>query len=270
MIFSRTVLDVTWIAAAVIASTAALAPPPPSAAAPQAVAHQAAPLDPVVERADRHPLKFIAHNLGQDLWDFGHLETLTILGAGGAMSIVSGRYDDRIDTWTVDHPAPPWTDIGRIGGDGWTQGALALGTWATGELTDHRVTAHVGRDLMRAQMLNMVTTRVLKIGIDRTRPSGGGHAFPSGHVSATFASAGVVHRHFGWKAGVPAYAAAGFVGLTRMRDRMHWVSDTVFGAAMGVAAAWTVTRGHADRNWTVMPVVVRGGGGVMVTRQMRQ
>ena len=120
---------------------------------------------------------------------------------------------------------------------------------------------------MRAQMLNMVTTRVLKIAVDRTRPSGGGHAFPSGHVSATFASAGVVHRHFGWKAGVPAYAAAGFVGLTRVRDRMHWVSDTVFGAAMGVAAAWTVTRGHSDRNWTVMPVVVRGGGGIVVMRQ---
>src|SRR5690606_2116329 len=110
VIFSRTVLDVNWIAAAVLASTAALAPPPLSPAIPQDIA----PTDPIVERADRHPLKFIVHNLGQDLRDFGHLDTLTILGAGGAASIVSGRYDDRVDTWTIDHPAPSWTDIGRM------------------------------------------------------------------------------------------------------------------------------------------------------------
>jgi len=252
--------DFAWIAAAVLASTAAL--PAPAAVPP--TPQQA---DPVVERADRHPLKFIAHNLGQDLWDFAHLDTLTILGVGGSASIVTSRYDDRVDEWTLETPIPSWTAVGRVGGDGWTQGAVAVATWTVGELTDHPLTAHVGRDLMRAQMLNMVTTRVMKIAVDRTRPSGGGHAFPSGHVSATFASAGVVHRHFGWKAGVPAYAAASFVGLTRVRDRMHWVSDTVFGAAMGVAAAWTVTRGHNSRNWAVVPVVVRGGGGVLVTRR---
>jgi hypothetical protein len=217
--------------------------------------------------AEPNPLTNIVQNLGRDLRDFASFETLVILGGGGAASLVAGQSDDRVNTWTLDHPAGSWTAIGRVGGDGWTQGGIAISTWAVGTLTEHRLVAHVGSDLMRAQMVNMVTTRVLKIAVDRRRPSGGGHAFPSGHSSASFTTAAVLHRHFGWKGGIPAYAAAGFVGLTRARDRAHWVSDTVFGAAMGIAAGWTVTRDHTNSRWTVTPVAVRGGGGLLVTRR---
>ena len=229
-----------------------------------ASAQAAAPATSTPQAAEPNPLTHIVQNLGRDLRDFASFDTLVILSAGGAGSLVAGRSDDRVERWTLDHPNPEWTSIGRVGGDGWTQGAIALGTWAVGKMTTHPLTTHVGSDMMRAQMLNMITTRVVKIAVDRRRPSGGGHAFPSGHVSATFASAGVLHRHFGWKAGVPAFAAAGFVGVTRVRDRSHWVSDTVFGAAMGVAAAWTVTRGHNDRPWTITPAAVPGGGGIVV------
>jgi hypothetical protein len=214
--------------------------------------------------AEPNPLTNIVQNLGRDLRDFASFETLVILSAGGAGSLIASQSDDRVDSWALDHPAGSWTSLGRIGGDGWTQGGIALSTWAVGTLTEHRLTAHVGSDLMRAQMVNMVTTRVLKIAADRRRPSGGGHAFPSGHTSASFTTAAVLQRHFGWRAGVPAYAAAGFVGLTRVRDRSHWVSDTVFGAAMGVAAAWTVTRGHDSRTWTITPVATPGGGALVV------
>lgn len=192
------------------------------------------------------------------------VDTLVILSAGGAAALIAKQSDDRAHQWSLDRPVPSWTKIGKVGGDGWTQGAIAAATWATGSITEHRLVTHVGSDLIRAQMLNMVTTRVVKIAVDRTRPSGGGHAFPSGHTSATFTTAGVLHRHFGWKAGIPAYAAAGFVGLSRVADRSHWVSDTVFGAAMGVAAAWSVTRGHHNNTWTITPVATPGGGAVIV------
>jgi len=180
---------------------------------------------------------------------------------------VASSSDDRVDQWTLDHPAPGWTDIGRIGGDGWTLGGAALGTWLIGEATDRPLVAHVGSDLIRTQVLNGVVTRGLKIAVNRTRPSGGGHAFPSGHASAAFASAGVLQQHFGWKAGAPAYAAASFVALTRVRDRSHWVSDVVFGAAVGLASARAVTRGHKSSAWTVTPVAVPGGAGLLIRRR---
>jgi membrane-associated phospholipid phosphatase len=242
-----------WIVAAAVVLCVAL--PVPALA-------QAAAVPPATE--EPHPFKHILQNLGRDLRDMASVDTLIIMSAGGAASLIAAQSDDRAHEWSLRGPVPSWTKIGKVGGDGWTQGALAFGTWAAGTATDNTLVTHVGSDLVRTQVLNMVTTRVVKIAVDRRRPSGGGHAFPSGHASATFATAGVLHRHFGWKAGIPAYAAAGFVGLTRVRDRSHWVSDTVFGAAMGVAAAWTVTRGHDTRTWTITPVATPGGGTVIV------
>lgn len=246
-----------WIAAAAVALCVAL---PVDARAQTATP----PPAPPVTTEEPHPFKHIIQNLGRDLRGMASFDTLVILSAGGAASLIANQSDDRAHQWSLDRPVPSWTTIGRVGGDGWTQGALAFGTWATGSLTDNKLVTHVGSDLVRAQVLNMVTTRVVKIAIDRTRPSGGGHSFPSGHASATFTTAAVLHRHFGWKAGIPAYAAAGFVGLSRVADRSHWVSDTVFGAAMGVAAAWTVTRGHDTGTWTMTPVVTPGGGAIIV------
>lgn len=243
-----------WIVAATVALCVAL---PVDARAQAAAAPAAAVEEP-------HPFKHILQNLGRDLKGMARFDTLVILSAGGAASLIAVESDDRAHQWSLDRPVPSWTKIGKVGGDGWTQGAIAAGTWAVGSYTKHKLATHVGSDLIRAQVLNMVTTRVVKIAIDRTRPSGGGHSFPSGHASATFTTAAVLHRHFGWKAGIPAYAAAGFVGLGRVADRSHWVSDTVFGAAMGVAAAWSVTRGHDNATWTVTPVPMRGGGAVVV------
>lgn len=246
-----------WIAAAAVALCVAW---PVDARAQTATP----PAAPPATTEEPHPFRHIIQNLGRDLRRMASVETLVILSAGGAASLIAAQSDDSAHQWSLDRPVPSWTKIGKVGGDGWTQGAVAFGTWATGTLTEHKLVTHVGSDLVRAQVLNMVTTRVVKIAVDRTRPSGGGHAFPSGHSSATFTTAAVLHRHFGWKAGIPAYAAAGFVGLGRVADRSHWVSDTVFGAAMGVAAAWTVTRGHDNKTWTVTPVATPGGGAILV------
>jgi len=143
-------------------------------------------------------------------------------------------------------------------------GGVAVGVWGIGELTKHRLVTHVGSDLIRVQVMNGILSRGLKIAVDRPRPTGGGHAFPSGHTSASFATAGVLHQHFGWKAGAPAYAAATFIGYTRLRDRAHWLSDAVFGAALGLASARAVTRDHQSQTWTIAPVAMPGGGGFVV------
>ena len=220
-------------------------------------ASQTAPAPP----PDR-PFARLFQNLGNDFVRLGKADTIGILGAGGFAAVVASYSDDRVDRWTLDHPAPSVTAIGRVGGDGWTMAGAAVGTWAVGRALKRPLLTHVGSDLIRTQVLNGAITRVLKIVVDRQRPKGGGHAFPSGHTSASFASAGVLQQHFGWKAGAPAYAVAGFVAWTRVRDRAHWVSDVVFGAALGLASARAVTRGHDSRAWTVTPVAMPGGGGL--------
>ena len=60
---------------------------------------------------------------------------------------------------------------------------------------------------------------------------------------------------------------AGFIGWTRIRDHQHYLSDVIFGSALGIAAGKTVTIGHKAGRFSVMPVAVPGGGGVFVVMQ---
>lgn len=236
-------LELLWIP--ILSGALTLPPPQPQPAR-------------VAPPADR-PFAHLVQNLGRDLKSLVHGDTAIIVGTGGALALLAHRLDDNGDRWASTSKAGSWTSIGRVGGDGWIQGGLALGTWGIGRINADPLTIHVGSDLIRAQMLNMVNTRVLKIVFDRQRPSGGNYALPSGHSSAAFTTAAVLHRHFGWKGATPGYALAGFVALTRVRDRAHWVSDTVLGAALGITAGWTVTRGHDRYDWSLTPVVTTNG-----------
>jgi membrane-associated phospholipid phosphatase len=194
--------------------------------------------------------------------------TAALLAVGGGSALVVHSLDDNLDGWVHRHGESGYTSLGRVAGDGWVQGATAVGTYLVGLASRDRETEHLGSDLIRGQFLVALSTRALKIAVDRTRPSGGGHSFPSGHSSAPFLTAAVIDGHYGWKAGLPAYAAAGFISWTRLRDREHWLSDVIAGGTLGVIVGRTVTA-HRDRSqtWVVSPSVTPGGFGVFVVKQ---
>jgi len=75
----------------------------------------------------------------------------------------------------------------------------------------------------------------MKIGINRQRPNGSDHSFPSGHTTAAFSGAGFIHKKYGWQYAAPAYAAASFVGWSRVYSNKHWASDVLVGAVIGIA-----------------------------------
>src|SRR5512142_2772365 len=83
---------------------------------------------------------------------------------------------------------------------------------------------------------------ILQPTVDRTRPNGGSQSFPSGHAASAFAGAAFLQIRYGWIYGVPATAAAVFVGYSRVESRGHWTSDVVAGGAIGVAANLVFTR----------------------------
>jgi membrane-associated phospholipid phosphatase len=115
-----------------------------------------------------------------------------------------------------------------------------------------------------------VVTQSLTLGVKlivrRERPDGSNHAsFPSGHSSGAFASATVLQRHYGWKAGVPAYAVAGYIATSRLNEGKHYLSDVVFGAAVGILAGRTVTLELAHARFAVSPTLPPGGVGIQLT-----
>lgn len=248
-------------AASALALTAALV-------AGQTPAPQA-PSSPPAESAwpDDKPFERFFQNTWHDLRTLPSMPTLIILGAGGAAAGALHQIDDDAARAAEEAGTSGNTKAGDVIGNGWFQGGAAVATYVVGRVTHNPRVTHTGSDLIRAQVLNALITTTLKVAVDRERPSGSHYSFPSGHTSATFASAAVLHNHFGWKVGAPAYAVASFVGWTRVRDGQHWVSDVVFGAAVGLASGYTVTLGHRARDWKVVPVKTSGGGAVFVVKE---
>ena len=212
------------------------------------------------------PLSQILRNLGEDIKALPSADTAIILGTGAGIAIVVHPIDDNLSTWAGDRGPSSYTKLGRTIGDGWTQGGAALATYAIGLAAHHQPTAHLGSDLIRGQFLNAIVTRATKVIAHRARPGGSEDSFPSGHSSASFLTASVLDGHFGMKVGAPAYAVAGFVAWTRVRDNAHWVTDTIMGAAIGTIIGRTVTATERTRRWTVVPSASHDAVGIYVLR----
>ncbi len=119
--------------------------------------------------------------------------------------------------------------------------------------------SHLGFDLLRANLVTQALTFGMKVSFRRDRPTGECCSFPSGHASMTFATAAVLERHFGYRASWPMFAVAGYVSASRLTENRHFVSDVLFGSALGMAAGWTVVGRHGREDFTLFPVPTRGG-----------
>ena len=223
------------------------------------------PADPASEAwPDDRPIIRLIPNFIEDVKALPSQRNLWLAAGGTILALTLSTGDTELAEWSAKQGGSSYADIGAVIGDGWVQGAAALFTYGVGRLHGNAKVAHTGSDLVRAQILNGILTKGLKLAVDRQRPDGGGHSFPSGHTAAVFASASVLHGHFGWKTALPAYTLAAFVGWTRLRDEQHWLSDIGAGAAIGVIVGQTITAGHRQRAWKVLPVPTRGGIGVVV------
>lgn len=208
--------------------------------------------------------------LGQD---FRHLTTgtnLLLLGLGGGLGLAVHPYDRRLTGSLHDSPSLGGVfGSGKVVGGAFVQGGLALTALAAGRLAGSDELRGLGFDLVRAQIVGQALTQGLKLTVGRTRPDGSRFSFPSGHTSASFATASVLQGHYGWKVGVPAYALASFVGVSRLQAGRHFASDVLAGAAIGLTAGRAVTFGHGKARFALAPLVTNGGVGLAVVSRPR-
>ena len=109
----------------------------------------------------------------------------------------------------------------------------------------------------------------IKFSTHRLRPDGSNHqSFPSGHAAVTFAAATVIERHLGWREERAGVVIASYVAASRLHDNVHYLSDVVFGAAVGSIAGRTVVHHQADY-WALTPVAVPGGGVALLVTRIR-
>ena len=106
-------------------------------------------------------------------------------------------------------------------------------------------------------------TQALKYGVNRKRPNGGDHSFPSGHTSAAFQGAGFIHARYGWKYAIPAYIGASFVGYSRVYANKHFPSDVWAGAIIGTLSSFYFATPYKDIN--IQPTANNGKYGLQVS-----
>ena len=112
---------------------------------------------------------------------------------------------------------------------------------------------------------NLSVTYALKYSIDKQRPNGEDHSFPSGHTAIAFQGATFIHKRYGWQYGIPAYLGAAFVGYSRVETDNHYVEDVLAGAAIGAISSYYFTNRY--EGMAVTPVVDKDFFGISLSKQ---
>jgi PAP2 superfamily protein len=206
--------------------------------------------------------------LKEDIKHLPSVENVYFAGVGGALAGAVHPFDRSFNARLISH-YDGVNDIfapAKYYGGTPIQVGLSIGTYIFGRAMDQPKVSHLGMDLLRAQAMAEMMVEPLKFATRRTRPDGSNNqSFPSGHAAVTFAVVTVIERHLGWKKSLLGYGVATYVATSRLHDNVHYLSDVVFGAAVGTIAGRTVTQ-HGRGNWTFTPTPVPGGVAVMATR----
>lgn len=201
--------------------------------------------------------------------------TWTILGIGGAAALAAHTRDAYVERQIVGNDtANRIFKPGQWIGSSYVQVGSAVGLWAVGRyvvapVADESQTnkwSEVGFDLIRAHIVSQSIVQGMKYSVRRDRPTGECCAFPSGHSAAAFAAASVLERHLGYRASWPALAGAMYVATSRLVDNRHFLSDVMFGAAIGTASGWTVVGSRGHNRYVLQPAPVKGGMMIALVR----
>lgn len=91
--------------------------------------------------------------------------------------------------------------------------------------------------LFMSNLISSLVTQSLKIITKKPRPVGADDSFPSGHTTFAFTNAAVLFNEFNDTSPYLAYSGylvSTSVGMLRMMNDRHWLSDVLVGAGIGI------------------------------------
>ena len=154
--------------------------------------------------------------------------TQVILTSGLAFTFFASKYDNTLATYTKDKNLLP-SPLSQVG-DFW--GILSpLAVWAI------MSKSNMNKDYVsNAFAANILSTYAIKSLSQRQRPDGSNnYSFPSGHTSNSFLAAELINQIEGMPSSIPFYLLSINTALSRINDKKHFLSDVVFGAAIGIS-----------------------------------
>jgi hypothetical protein len=212
-------------------------------------------------------IKAMFKDLVQDVKHLPSKENLFWASFGGGLALAVHPADDNVNETLVNSDfAKDFFKLGKYLGELYTLLPVAVTVYAVGRGKDEPKVSHLGMDLIESLVISEALVQTLKYTTRRERPDGSDHrSFPSGHAADTFAFATALERHLGWKGAVPAYIFSSYVAISRLPDNKHWLSDVVFGSAVGIISGRTVTR-HG-KEFPVVVAGVPGGAAILYVRR---
>jgi len=196
------------------------------------------------------------------------MEDLPLLIAAAEVVVAAGVYDDEVHAWLRAHPRSgavallaPAREGGPLFPIGLTPMLLPLSTglYLAGRAGGSEPLRRAGLGCATADIANTLARHTLARLVGRLRPRYTDdpyrirplafgpwpvRSFPNGHGANIMACAAFWANAFELGPAEPAlYLLAAVVGLARVADEAHWLSDTVAGAAFGYAVGAAV----ADR-----------------------
>jgi membrane-associated phospholipid phosphatase len=213
-------------------------------------------------------IKAIAKHLVTNFKYVPSKENLLWTGVGGGLALAAHPFDDNVNRTLVgSDTADQVFKAGEVLGELGTLLGSASVVYAVGRIQDRPRVSHLGMDLIEALAMSEALTQAIKFTTRRERPDESSkNSFPSGHAADTFAFATALERHLNWRYSVPAYVFSSYVAISRLPANRHWLSDAVFGAAVGMIAGRTVTSHEAERPYPVVVAFVPGGAAIMYVR----
>jgi membrane-associated phospholipid phosphatase len=104
---------------------------------------------------------------------------------------------------------------------------------------------------LKSELLMLATVYTLKYSVGESRPdTGQKNSFPSGHTAQAFTAATFLSREYGHKSiwiTIGAYTVASTVGVFRILNNRHWISDVLVGAGIGILSTNLVYLTHKNR-----------------------
>jgi hypothetical protein len=163
------------------------------------------------------------------------------------------QVDDGIQRFAQDERTDTGDDIARVTrqfGQPEVYATVGLGVLATGLATGDEGVRDAGIRISSSLAMAGVVVTVAKLVAGRSRPSregsdaedfspfSGNTSAPSGHAAMAFALAASVGEelHSPW-ASAGLYTLAAATAWSRVNDNVHWFSDVVAGAAVGIVSA---------------------------------
>ncbi len=194
--------------------------------------------------------------------DISNHTSLLILGTGSLLTIGSFIFDKNITDKNNHHiNSNGFFTLGNnILGKGYFGVLIGLSSLTAGLIDSNPYHTNAGEAHLEGLFATFIYTFSIKYITNRPRPTGSTDSktpsFPSGHTSTMFSSAASLFDFYGWKIGTPVLLLATYTGIARVYKNAHYLSDVLFGAALGAAVGHAYSLHHqstSENHITFMP-----------------